>query len=88
MPFGVESGVGRWMGVLDGSGDLRREGAILGVNLGHPIVTNRILCVRGGNDAFPKLLWDFLSSIIYGNEKRSRDLEQSPLGVISDSVQT
>ena len=30
------------------------------VNVGHPIVTNVILCTRGGNAAFPKLLWDFL----------------------------
>jgi len=28
------------MGVLDEGGDLRREWAVLGVNLGHPIVTN------------------------------------------------
>jgi len=40
MPFGEVSGVSRGMGVLDGSGDRRREGAVLGVNLGRPIVTN------------------------------------------------
>jgi len=34
MPFGVVSGVGRGMGVLDRGGDHRREGAVLGVNLG------------------------------------------------------
>jgi len=50
MPFGVVSGVGRWMGVLDGSDDRRREGAVLEVNLGRPIVTNvafedLLLCV-------------------------------------------
>ena len=33
MPFGVMSGVGRGMSVLDGAGD----GAILGVNLGVPL---------------------------------------------------
>jgi len=27
-------------GVLDGGGYRRREGAVLGVNLGHPTVTN------------------------------------------------
>jgi len=27
--------------------------------VGHPIVTNVILCVRGGDAALPKLLWDF-----------------------------
>ena len=39
MSFGVMSGVGRGMGVLDGGGDRRREGAVLAVNLGRPIVT-------------------------------------------------
>jgi len=34
------SGAGRGMGVLDGGDDRRREGAVLGVNLGRPIVTN------------------------------------------------
>ena len=32
--------VGQGMGVLDGGGDRRREGAVLGLNLGRPIVTN------------------------------------------------
>jgi len=36
MPFGVVSGVGRGIGVLDGDGDRRRERAVLGVNLGRP----------------------------------------------------
>jgi len=40
MPFAVVSGVGRGMGVLYGGGDRRREGAVLRVNLGRPIVTN------------------------------------------------
>jgi len=40
MPFGVESGIIRGMGVLDGVGYHRREGAVLGVKLGRPIVTN------------------------------------------------
>jgi len=30
MPFGVVSGVGRGMGILDVGGDRRREGAVLG----------------------------------------------------------
>ena len=33
-------GVDRVMGVLDFGGDRRREGAVLGVNMGRPIVTN------------------------------------------------
>jgi len=42
MPFGMVSGVGavgRRMGAFDGGGDRRREGAVLVVNLGRPIVT-------------------------------------------------
>jgi len=33
MPFGVVTGVGRGMDVLDGDGDRRREGAVLEVKL-------------------------------------------------------
>jgi len=40
MPIGVVSGVSRWMGVLDGDCYRQREGAVLGVKLGRPIVTN------------------------------------------------
>jgi len=40
MPFGIVSGVGQGMGVLDRGGDRRREEAFLGVNLGRPIVIN------------------------------------------------
>jgi len=36
MPFGLVSGVGRGMGVLDGLMIIEREGAVLG----HPIVTD------------------------------------------------
>jgi len=53
MPFGMVSAVGRGIGVLDGR-------AVLGVNVEHLIVTNGILCVRGGDAALPKLLRDFL----------------------------
>ena len=38
MPFGVESGVGIGMGVLDFGGD--RPRAVWGVNLPRPITTN------------------------------------------------
>jgi len=37
MPFGVVSGVGRGMGVLDGGGDRRRAGAALGEKWGIPL---------------------------------------------------
>jgi len=36
----VVSGVGRAMGALDGVETVEWEGADLGVNVGHPIVTN------------------------------------------------
>jgi len=39
MPFGLVSGVGQGMGVLDGGGDRRRGRAVLGVNSGRPVVT-------------------------------------------------
>ena len=39
--YRLEGGVfGRRMSVLDGDGDRRRGRAVLGVNLGHPIVSN------------------------------------------------
>ena len=40
MPFGVVSGVGFGMGVLDFGGDRQRQRGSLGVNLRRPIVTN------------------------------------------------
>jgi len=40
MPFGMVSGVGRGMGLLDGDGGRRREVAVLGVNLWRPIASN------------------------------------------------
>ena len=40
MPFRIMSGVGRGIGVLDGCGYLQRGRAVLGVNLGRPVVTN------------------------------------------------
>ena len=40
IPFGVVSGVGRVMCVLDEGCDRQSEGAVLWVNLGHPILTN------------------------------------------------
>jgi len=53
MPFGVVSGVGRGMGVLDGGGDRRRRGGSLGVSSKRLIVTDGILRVRGGDVLFP-----------------------------------
>ena len=71
MPFGVVSGVGRGMGVLDVGGDRGRRRGSFGVNVGYPIVTKVILCVRGGDVAFPKSLWDFLLMIDHYYEHSS-----------------
>ena len=57
MPFGVVSGVGRWMDVLDRGGHCRRGWAVLGLNLVRPIVTNGDL----GDAALPRLLWEVLA---------------------------
>ena len=61
------------MGSVDGGGDCQRDGAVLGINVGHPIVTNGdfvtsngdfvtylFSAIGGGDTALPKLLWDFL----------------------------
>jgi len=40
MPFGMVSGVGRVMGVLDGGGEHQRGRGSFGINLGCPTVTN------------------------------------------------
>jgi len=40
MPFGVVSGVGQGMGVIDGLVIVEGEGAVFGVNFGRPIVTS------------------------------------------------
>jgi len=40
MPFGMVSGVGRGMAVLDGVVIVEGEGADFGMNLGRPILTN------------------------------------------------
>ena len=54
MLFGVVSGVGLGMGVLDFGGDRRRGSSSLGVNLRRPIVTNGdfvpSLCESAYND--------------------------------------
>jgi len=51
MPFGMVSAVGRGMIVLDGVGYRRTEGAVLGLKLGRPIVTNGDFATR----LFPNL---------------------------------
>jgi len=44
MPFGVVSGVGRGMGVLDGVEIVEGEGAVFGVNVVFCIVTIVLKC--------------------------------------------
>jgi len=63
MPFGVVRGVGRGMGVLDGGGDRRREGAVLGVNLGRPIVTNGSFATQLFSNYFEDLF--YYSSVLH-----------------------
>jgi len=63
MPFGVVSGVGRRMGVLDRGGDRRRGRTFLELNVGHATVTNGdfvtlLLSALSSEDAdLLKLLW-------------------------------
>ena len=56
MPLRVVSGVSRGIGVLDGMVIVEVEGAVLGVNFGHPIVSNgeilRPIGLNGQNDFF------------------------------------
>jgi len=40
MPFGMVSGVGQGMDVLDGGGYRQRRRGRFGVNLGHSVVSN------------------------------------------------
>jgi len=40
MPYGVVSGVGRGMSVLDGVEIVEDEGAVIWINVGYPIVTS------------------------------------------------
>jgi len=46
---------------------VKEEGAVLGVNVGYPIVTSGIFCMRGGDVALPKLLCDFLFAFFTGD---------------------
>jgi len=43
MLFGVVSEVGRGMGVLDGVDIVERKGAVLGVSVGHILLTTMVL---------------------------------------------
>jgi len=53
MPFGMMSGVGRGISVLDGGGDRQRWRSSFGVEFGASHCNQWGLC----NAALPKLLW-------------------------------
>jgi len=59
MPFGVVSG--RGMGVLDGVVVVEGEGAVLGLNLGSPIVTNGGFAMR----LFPTVLVNVVNVLCF-----------------------
>jgi len=40
------------------------EGAVLWINMGHPIVTNEILCVMGGDAALSQITLAFLVFVV------------------------
>jgi len=65
MPFEAVSGVGREMGVLDGSGDRRRgkggfRGKCRASRCNRWGLCGVFSTVRSGDAVLPKLLWDFL----------------------------
>jgi len=60
MLFGMVSGFGRGMGALDGVVIVDGEVAVLGVNLGRPIVT-----YGNGDGLFPSYFWEELFRIIF-----------------------
>ena len=59
MPFGIMSGVGRGMAVLDEGVIIEGEGVVLGLNLGSPIVTNWDFATR----LFPNYFGQYLLQI-------------------------
>jgi len=67
--FGMVSGVSRGMDVLDWDEDRRREGTVLGVNVGHPIVTEGhcgivILCREGWRRSSSQITFGILVVIV------------------------
>jgi len=56
----VVNGVGDRVEIIEG------EGALLGVNVGHPVVTNWDIVANLFSAALPKLLWDLLSKLWLG----------------------
>ena len=61
MPFGMLNGVGQGIGVLDGVLIVKGEWAVLGVNLGHSIVTNGNFATWLFPNYFGQNLFSFLT---------------------------
>ena len=71
MSFEVVSEVGLEMGVLDGVEIVEGKGAVLGVNVGHAIVTNGLcgvamLCSEGWRRGFSQITLGFLVLVVIG----------------------
>ena len=55
MPFGVVSGIGREIGVLDGVVIVEGEGSVWGMKLRRPVVTNGAFATRLFSNYFEDL---------------------------------
>jgi len=70
MPFGMVSGVGRGMGVLDGVVIVEGERAVLGLNVGRPIVTNGDFATRLFPNYFGQYLFKLMKSSVMWNVRK------------------
>jgi len=68
MLFGMVSGVDQGMGVLDRVVIVEWERAVLGVNLGRPIVTNGDFAMR----LFPNYFGQYLSYYVTSGQNEAR----------------
>jgi len=67
MPFGVVSGIGRGVGVVDGGGDFRRGRSSSRVNLGCPIVTSGDFVARAtrfSQVTFGRTCWRYVALVV------------------------
>jgi len=89
MPFGVLSGVGQGMGVingvLNGSGDRRRGRGSFWGDFGASHCNKRGLCcvVSRERRALPELLWDFLFTFIFCTKSPTAKLQALSYTVLS-----
>jgi len=84
MPIGMVSGVGRGMDVLVWGGDRRRGRAVLGMNLGRPIVTNGDFVMRLFPNYFGQVLFivSHHRSVCFVYCGKTADLIWMPFGVV------